>query len=30
MSVMDKFLNIMKLNEGEDDDFYDDDEYYDE
>ena len=28
MSVMDKFLNAMKLND-EDDDFYDDD-YYDE
>ena len=30
MSVMDKFLNIMKLNDGEDDDIYDDDGYFDE
>ena len=32
MSVMDKFLNIMKLNDGEDDSYYDeeDDEYLDE
>ena len=30
MSMMDKFLNIMKLNDGEDDDYYDDDEYLDE
>ncbi|MCM1047631.1 MAG: cell division protein SepF [Clostridiales bacterium] len=29
MSVMDKFLNAMKLNDEDDDDFYDDD-YYDE
>lgn len=28
MSVMDKFLNIMKLNEGEDDSYYDEDEEY--
>ena len=28
MSVMDKFLNIMKLNEGEDDSFIDEDEDY--
>lgn len=27
MSVMDKFLNAMKLN-GEDDGYYDDDSYY--
>ena len=25
MGVMDKFLNAMKLNNDEDDDFYDDD-----
>ena len=30
MSVMDKFLNIMKLNDGEDDDIYDEDEYLDD
>lgn len=31
MSVMDRFLNIMKLNDGEDDDaYYDDDDYLDE
>ncbi|MDD6811778.1 MAG: cell division protein SepF [Lachnospiraceae bacterium] len=30
MSVMDKFLNAMKLNGEEDDDFYDDDYYDDE
>lgn len=32
MSVMDKFLNIMKLNEGEDDSYYDEDDdgYLDE
>ena len=32
MSVMDRFLNIMKLNDGEDDSYYDeeDDEYLDE
>lgn len=30
MSVMDKFLNIMKLNDGEDDAYYDDDDYLDE
>ena len=32
MSVMDKFLNIMKLNDGEDDSYYDeeDDEFLDE
>ena len=30
MSMMDKFLNIMKLNDGDDDDYYDDDEYLDE
>ncbi len=31
MSVMDKFLNIMKLNDGEDDSYYDDeDDYLDE
>ncbi|MCM1144653.1 MAG: cell division protein SepF [Blautia sp.] len=29
MSVMDKFLNAMKLNDEDDDDFYDDD-YFDE
>lgn len=29
MSVMDKFLNAMKLNDEEDEDFYDDD-YFDE
>lgn len=29
MGVMDKFLNIMKLNDGEEEDYYDDD-YYDE
>ena len=28
MSVMDKFLNIMKLNDGEDDSYYDDDDEY--
>ena len=28
MNVMDKFLNIMKLNEGEDDSLYDEDEEY--
>lgn len=31
MSVMDRFLNIMKLNDGEEDDaYYDDDDYLDE
>lgn len=30
MSVMDKFLNAMKLNDEEDDGFYDDDYYDDE
>lgn len=30
MSVMDRFLNIMKLNDGEDDAYYDDDDYLDE
>lgn len=31
MSVMDRFLNIMKLNDGEDDDaYYDEDDYLDE
>ena len=31
MSVMDRFLNIMKLNDGEDNDsYYDDDDYLDE
>lgn len=31
MSVMDKFLNIMKLNDGEEDDaYYDEDDYLDE
>ncbi len=30
MSVMDRFLNIMKLNDGEDDDYYDDDDYLDD
>ena len=31
MSVMDKFLNIMKLNDGdEDDSYYDEDDYLDE
>ena len=29
MSMMDKFLNIMNLNDGEDDDYYDVDEYLD-
>ena len=28
MNVMDKFLNIMKLNEGDDDSYYDDDDDY--
>ena len=28
MSVMDRFLNIMKLNDGEDDSYYDDDDEY--
>lgn len=30
MSVMDRFLNIMKLNDGEDDAYYDEDDYLDE
>ncbi len=30
MSVMDKFLNIMKLNDDEDEDYYEDDDYEDE
>lgn len=30
MSVMDKFLNAMKLNDEENDSFYDDDGYYDD
>lgn len=30
MSMMDKFLNIMKLTDGEEDDYYDDDDYLDE
>ncbi|MGN0306768.1 MAG: cell division protein SepF [Lachnospiraceae bacterium] len=30
MGVMDKFINIMKLNDGEDDGYYDDDDYLDE
>lgn len=30
MSVMDRFLNIMKLNDDEDDSYYDDDDYLDE
>lgn len=30
MSVMDRFLNIMKLNDGEDDAYYDDDDYLDD
>ncbi|MBQ9990585.1 MAG: cell division protein SepF [Lachnospiraceae bacterium] len=30
MSVMDKFLNIMKLNDGEDDGYYEDDDYLDD
>ena len=29
MAMMDKFLNMMRLNSEEEDDFYDDD-YYDE
>lgn len=28
MSVMDRFLNIMKLNDGEDDSYYDEDDGY--
>lgn len=30
MSVMDKFLNIMKLNDEDDDAYYDEDDYLDE
>lgn len=30
MGVFDKFLDIMKLNDDYEDDFYDDDEYYDD
>ncbi len=30
MSVMDRFLSIMKLNDDEDDSYYDDDDYLDE
>ena len=30
MSVLDKFLNAMKLNPDEEDDFYDDDFYDDD
>lgn len=30
MSVMDKFLNIMKLNDGEDEEYYEDDDYLDD
>lgn len=29
-SVMDKFLNIMKLNDGEDEDYFDEDNFYEE
>ena len=30
MGLMDNFLNIMKLNDGEDDTYYDEDDYLDE
>lgn len=30
MGVMDKFLNIMKLNDEDEDDYYDDDDYLDD
>ena len=30
MGLMDNFLNIMKLNDGEDDAYYDDDDYLDD
>ena len=30
MGVFDKFLDIMKLNDDYDDDFYDEDEMYDD
>ncbi len=30
MGMMDKFLNVMRLNADEDEDFYDEEDYYDE